>query len=325
LDALKLFKDNEIPVIPFKGAVFTMFVYGSLSLRVCGDIDLLVQREHFLKAKDLLIRSGYKHVYFGHHEVSAVQATLVLEGGGGCIDLHYALTPKYHDVNMEEALHGSKVEINVRNKLVRDRTNWFFYFNTDQVWERAGSLKIDDQTLPIFSPEDLLLVAVINGIKEYWRMLIRVCDVAELIRKTPGIDWDYVLKQVRSMRFEMKFHLALLLAKDLLDLELPAVLHKELKKSLMLKSISCQTKCLICQISSEDEYQPDFRRITALLTMDNMIDKLRYLRYILRILSIRREPMVICKNYFRLFKRIFWQILLLFFYRKGNIHTPRKI
>lgn len=56
---LHLFDSNGIPAVPFKGTALTASVYGNLALRQFSDLDILVQKQDVLKARDLLVSSGY--------------------------------------------------------------------------------------------------------------------------------------------------------------------------------------------------------------------------------------------------------------------------
>ena len=186
-----------------------MFVFGNLNLRQCGDIDLLVHPEDFLKAKDLLIRNGYCHTKFGHHETANFQAQLVSEDGRTGIDLHYGITPRYIHVNQDDADTGGRLYRWNWSRLDASSTNWFFYMDTRPMWERLNYIIINDIPVPIFAAEDMLLISCINGIKENWRLLRRISDIAELIRAKPEINWDWIIKQVHTLRFERKFFLVL--------------------------------------------------------------------------------------------------------------------
>ena len=58
LKLLSLFENHGIPAVPFKGPVLASSVYGNLSLREFSDLDILIHREDFNKAKDLLLLAG---------------------------------------------------------------------------------------------------------------------------------------------------------------------------------------------------------------------------------------------------------------------------
>jgi len=314
LEIMRLFDVEGIPVIPFKGITFAIFVYGSLSLRNSVDIDLLVHRKDFLKAKDLLIRNGYHHAYFGCAEVYAVQSQLISDDGRTGVDLHYGLTPKYQHPNIQELLSGSKIERRDWNKIDSDCTNWFFYLESEPMWERLITLEIRNTPVAIFSPEDMLLVASINGMKENWRMLKRVCDIADLVRNQPSINWNWIFGQVRTFRCERKFILGLLLAYKLVDMPLPEEPIGRIKTSPFLMSLTYQARNRFCL----DQYKSDleeFRRISSLLTMDNYIDRLNYLRYITRVIKVPDNLIASIINYFNFLRSLFWQLVLLLIYR----------
>ena len=310
LKVLDLFDEHEIPVVPFKGVTFALFVYGNLSLRPIGDIDLLVQRKDFLRARDLLIRHGYRHIYFGHAEVSTVQAQLGRDDGRTGIDLHYGLTPQYQHTNMPEARAGSSFEPSERNTLTSNRTHWFFSLDCAPLWKRLGRVSVENKELPVFSPEDLLLVASINGTKENWRALCRVCDIAELVRAHPGMDWDRILEEVNALHWERKFLLGLQLAHELLNMALPVIIVHRISALPTVNSLTLQTCRRFCLDKLAADHE-QFRRISALLTMDKTTDRMRYLRYICRVLNTSKGLRNLVTGYVHFLREICRQIGLL--------------
>ena len=190
IEIINLFKQEEIPVIPFKGIVFSKLAYGSISFRDMFDIDLLVKPLDFLRAKDLLIRSGFNSRYFGHAEVCTVQAQLVRHENDNqaSADLHYRLTPQYQQPNMDEATLGSDFNNNRRINPTLNRNYWFFSLPCEPLWDRAQTIDVNGNIFPVFSPEDSLLLAVIHGLKENWRTLSRICDIAALIEAYPKLN-----------------------------------------------------------------------------------------------------------------------------------------
>lgn len=280
-EILDLLEANRIPVVPFKGLTFALYVYGTLSLRVSADIDLLVHREDFLRAKNLLICRGYRDGFFGHAEVSTVQAQLGPPSGKVSVDLHYGLTPHYMYTDRELSDKGSILKRRDWGRLDTTSTYWFFSLNCEPLWERLIPLTIANRTVQIFAPEDMLLVALINGIKENWRKIKYVTDIADLIRAHPEMDWDYLFGQVRFLRCERRFLLALSLAHELCGMPLPNDILKDVSASPTLRSMTEQVRYRNCLA----KYSPDnqeFRLLSELLTTDNMGDMARYLLFIVR-------------------------------------------
>jgi hypothetical protein len=73
----------------------------------------------------------------------------------------------------------------------------------------------------VLSPETLLLVLSIHGSKHGWSQLKWICDVAELIRSEPSMQWDKVFANARYLRCRRMVLLGLLLAESLLGAKLP--------------------------------------------------------------------------------------------------------
>lgn len=305
LRILKLFGEAGIPVVPFKGVAAALADYGSLRLRTCGDVDLLVHRADFLKAKDLLLHNGYHHMYFGHHEVSTVQAAL--HDGKLSVDLHYGITPHFHIPQMDQIKAGSRFGPDARNRLVAESTYWFFYLDCDPLWDRLAFLTVADVNIPAFAPEDSLVVACIQGIKENWRRLTRVCDVAQIVRSHPGLDWDRVLRQVAALGCERKFLLSLHLAHRLLDTPLPAEVSRRIAARPVLERLAVETRRRFFTV--QDALESDlFRHSSSLLTMDRARDRVRYLGYALRRLKVPGQRALSLRRYLKLLRNFAAQL-----------------
>lgn len=282
LEILDLFMANDIPVVPFKGVTFTILAYGTLALRQTADIDLIVHREDFLKAKDLLVRNGYRHCYFGYHEVRTVQSTLVSDDRKSCVDLHYALTPHYFGMNKNEANSGSISSEHNRLMPDIDTTHWFFYLDSEPMWERLDTMKLNKVDVRIFSQEDQLIITGINGIKENWLTLRRVCDLAEFIRARPDMDWDMILRQVVKLNCKRKFILGLFMAHELLDLPVPEIVQREFKPENTLSYLTSQTLVYICRDKYSHPEFSNYAMIQNLFTFDRKSDWVKFLKYMAR-------------------------------------------
>lgn len=192
---------HGISVIPFKGPTLAALAYGNLALREFCDLDLLVHKDDFLNAKDFLIRQGYRHKHFGDQEAACAQAQLLRDDGKVGIDLHYGITPR----------------------------DFFFPLDSEPFWERLQPLPLLGKTVATLSPEDSLLVAYIHGSKESWTSLKRICDLAELMRTYPQIDWEQIVEQVHRLGNERSFVLSLLIASHHLRVPLPKAISQRTK------------------------------------------------------------------------------------------------
>ncbi|MCS6860091.1 MAG: nucleotidyltransferase family protein [Abditibacteriales bacterium] len=208
---LNLLEAHGIPAIPFKGPVLAASVYGNLALRQCGDLDILVHERDVQRAKELLMSQGYRH---NAHpwEGYFLQSELVRQDGRVSVDLHWGIAPKDYTCQP----------------------------NPEYVWERLVPVSLLGTTVLTLSPEDSLLLLCAHGTKEYWQRLNRICDVAELVRHRPQLNWGEVLQQARRLRSERMLYLSLHLANDLLGATLPADVLSRVQADPIVLSLAAQ-------------------------------------------------------------------------------------
>jgi Uncharacterised nucleotidyltransferase len=191
LKVVDLFQERDIPVIPFKGPVLAISTYGNLALHQAGDLDLLVHEPYYPKAKTLLLAQGYQMLYDGEHEAAHLQGQLWNEERKISVDLHYGIPPKELQLNPESFWEGSQV------------------------------LMLAGKKMEAFSPEAHLLLLCVNGHKESWSRLAKLCSLAALIHTHPQIDWERLSAWAEQLKIKRIFYLGLLLANHLLGAILP--------------------------------------------------------------------------------------------------------
>lgn len=204
---LKLLEDNKIRVIAFKGPVLAARAYGNLSLRQIKDLDLLIEPGSLEKAVDLLVGLGYKLIVQVPWEFH-----LESSDGSYSIDLHREIIPQH--------LSCSKI--------------------SDYAWENIESISFLGKTIPALTPEACLLILCLNGTKDYWQRLNRICDVAELIRAHPNLDWRQIIEQAEKMGFKRLTFLGLHLAQNLLNAEIPDFVTQEIQSDLKVNSLAIE-------------------------------------------------------------------------------------
>jgi Uncharacterised nucleotidyltransferase len=113
--------------------------------------------------------------------------------GAALVELQWRLAPAYFSVDLD--------------------VDWF--------WRTAVRVRLGSRQVPALAPEALLLVLSIHGAKHGWASLVWITDVAQLLRKHPGLDWDSVLGHARFLGVERLLLLALIVSKKLLGAPLP--------------------------------------------------------------------------------------------------------
>jgi hypothetical protein len=206
---LDLLKTHNIPVIPFKGPTLATLAYGGIQRRKAGDLDILVHERDFCKSRDLLMAQGYQPImppWF----LDAAQEKAYLESRNEytlihpetqvCIDLHRRLAA------------GDFFLMPIDFERL---------WNFNSLQQRLHSVSVAGRTLPALQAEDLLLYLCVHGSKHLWARLTWICDVAELLRSNPTLNWDWVFQQTKLLGCDRILSIGLLLANDLLGAPIP--------------------------------------------------------------------------------------------------------
>ncbi|MEB3338669.1 MAG: nucleotidyltransferase family protein, partial [Leptolyngbyaceae bacterium] len=80
------------------------------------------------------------------------------------------------------------------------------------------------------------------GSKHYWLPLKFICDLAEVIRSHPNLNWEWILTQAEQLRTRRMVFLGLYLCWDLLDTSLPASIIKKIQSEDTVRSLASQVK-----------------------------------------------------------------------------------
>ena len=206
INIFKLLTQNNIQCIPFKGLIVAQHIYGDFSMRKCGDIDILVKYDDFIKAKSIFLSQGFQQTLDEQDEFDYLQMGLFHDSRKINIDLHYGIPPK------EVGIKASKLFTNV------------------------SYISIGNNNINTLSSIDMFLVLCINATKEYWNQSVyRYCDIHEFL-KNNAIDWDLLLKRANALKCKRMLYTALLVCRDLFAIpEEPDIVNKinsipELKK-----------------------------------------------------------------------------------------------
>lgn len=197
IEILRLLESHEIRAIPFKGPTLAISIYGNLALRQFGDLDILVPKPDYERARQLVIKQGF-HATIEHEW----ETELTDEGGTIAVDLHKRITAREFSCPLT-----------------------FEYLS-----RRLESIPLAGTVVSCLCPEDTLLMLSIQLTKDRSPQLAKVCDVAEVIRAHADLNWEGALRQAKNIGGERLMLFAMCVTHELLGASLPPGATKELPR-----------------------------------------------------------------------------------------------
>jgi hypothetical protein len=241
LDLLSLFNQHGIQVIPYKGAVLAASLYHDLALRPFGDLDILVHERDILQAVDVLVSCGYEVIrptslsqtnknyrsFWINQMVKrspwSYQVILWNPDRQGLIELHWRTIPKY-----------------------------VFPRNPKELWENLRPINVGGVDVFSFAPENLLWFLCLHGAKHQWKRLRWICDIAELVREYPDLNWEQTISHAEGLGMERRLYLGLLLANRLLEMPLSSEIEEKIQTAPFVRNLARQIIARFFDDSSED-------------------------------------------------------------------------
>ena len=199
IKTLSYLKENGIEAVSVKGPILAILAYGKYGLRIVSDLDIIVRPKDFAKAQQLLISAQYKPNpinYEAYYQQAQYYKASNIKIG---IDLHYEFAPKNHFATVDSRVF----------------------------WQNLVTYKLASQEVKIFSLEYSIIHLCLEGIKEHWRWLNRLCDLSELV-KNQHPDWNLLLTSAETLQKKEVVLLGLYLAYIVLDTPLPKFIVEEI-------------------------------------------------------------------------------------------------
>lgn len=193
-------REQGIPVIALKGLHLAERVYRDISLRPMSDLDLLVPREQLEQAVAIVQGLDY-----GFAEDLAGAA-------GAMLDIKCNIGFAHRDLDVWLELHWSLDEPPARYTAV-----------LEDIWRSAVPARLGDADALVMAPEFLLLhVCAHLACNHTFAFSLRaLCDIAEIVRTHPALDWAVVVDQGRRHGWGRGVAAALRLAHDHLGAAVP--------------------------------------------------------------------------------------------------------
>ena len=272
-------ESNGIPCVPYKGPALAAQLYGDIALRQFGDLDILVRRRDVLKSRDLIAAMGY-------------EATTNLEGAQAM-----AFKQAYNEIIMVRG------DGHVFLELQWEVVPWNFCFSLGEldIWSRRRPSVTKDMRFDALPPEELLLILCVHGAKDFWLRLIWVCDVVELIRLHPELNWKRLTGLANRTGGLRMLLVGLQLARDLFGTVLPDDVGKMLETDPMVGRLARSVKY---RLRGLDESPMDFYKKYAFYfrIRERAQDRVEYLfRMVITALLIEWRPLRLPRSFLPLY------------------------
>jgi Uncharacterised nucleotidyltransferase len=233
LGIVDLLRSEGIDSIPYKGPVLAARIYGDIALRQFADLDLIVPAKDVVRAREILLSRGYDD-----ERPTTAQDLLASIGGE---EKHIGLL--HNDLGIDLEVHWGL-----------STTDDPIQLPIELVWEELTDCSLAGRCIPAPRCERLLLIQCVHGAKHRWERLGWICDVAEIVRTRPGLDWKLVVEDAARLNGRRILLLGLMLARDLLGAEPPAHIVDEIERDADLVPLS---KIVWARLATEDLLVPD--------------------------------------------------------------------
>lgn len=254
LELLRLFRENGIEAIPFKGPTLAALAYGNVSLRRFCDLDILVRPQDVDRISALLISRGFVPRFRFSKLQKWIHRRFTCEFGFDHpeenlqLDIHWRFAARYLAPGLavvDPFLHRRKV-------------------------------RIEDSETETLPADILLLYLCLHGTFHLWTSFSHVSDIARVVETGGDWDWERLLKKGEETGLVRVLLLGLALAQEFCAVKLPPSVSDRIERDRRLERIRRHARRRL--LSGRGDL-PGFRE-TALFQMraqDRWRDRIRYL------------------------------------------------
>ncbi len=256
LQTYKILQEEQIKVLSLKGPLLAHLLYGDITKRQYGDIDILILHQDRYKAHQCLRK---------HHYQSE-------------IDLHSStIKPFFQSVNVLGYVQNDML-VEVHWELLSK--NYAVAWEEAELWQHNLQITIDDKRLPTLEHINHFLYLCVHGSKHLYERASWVCDIDRYLHSNYITSWHEVLQIATQKGILRMVLLSLLLTHRLLQTPLPAVLqnaiHQDPKVTRLAKYILRQ------HYQSQEISSKNIRSFVVLVQMrERLRDKVRFVVYAL--------------------------------------------
>ena len=191
---------HQLAFMPYKGPALSAIIYGDSGVRDTTDLDFLIRPSDLSRLNKLLVARGYVPEQGIPSDPDSCYLSAASECGfvhpdtGIRIDAHWNIAPRHLGI-----------------RIVSD---WF--------WDGASQVELNGVSMPAMRSEKLLLALCTHGTKHAWERLKWVCDLGNLLRANPELDWSEISQAAVQSGAERALSLGLWMAHRFMAAPVPA-------------------------------------------------------------------------------------------------------
>jgi hypothetical protein len=199
-------KEQGIAAVPYEGPALAQRLFGDLSLREFGDLDLMISERDISRARDLIMSLGYESIAlkdapdFARHVKIGRELQFYHPSKRTQLELHWHFATRLACIKQDP----------------------------DRFLHRLERIPLAGAEIPSLTLENYFLILSIHATKHRWRQLKLICDIGEILGRS-DIDWDYVLGEAADLGINRMLAVGAVLAEDLLGVRIPAALARGLR------------------------------------------------------------------------------------------------
>lgn len=250
---LRHFEMRQVRSLAYKGPVLGQSVYHDVALRNFSDLDFLIPRGEFERAKQALGEMGYRA---SENLDPAVERFWLRNGnergfsssaGNNLVELQWALVPYFYSVELP----------------------------VEELLGRAGRIVVCGWDAPCLSPEDSLLVLCLHAGKHIWTRLLWLVDIAETLR-SQTIEYKVVFSRARALGITRILGVSFWLVKNVLGEELPRLANEMMEADPRVAMLGREFAARLARGATYDFETKEYFLLTLKLR-DRFSDRCRYL------------------------------------------------
>ncbi len=172
--AISALLESGIDLLIFKGLALGLRHYDKLALRPMGDVDVLIRPDDVQPAETILNQLGWRYRYEAEDKLVDWHSHDYINDSNNGFDLHWNALVESGGKDCDQA-----------------------------IWKRAETMVWLGQEVRLMRPEDLALMAIINGIRD--KHLLWIYDLAVILKNTRAFNWQLLWEEAgqRQLRSQV--------------------------------------------------------------------------------------------------------------------------